>query len=446
MYGGEAPIMTAFDIHVLFHPEEDTVNRRILSGRLLSVATLIATVVFGGGLTPSAAHAATYYTAKTGSDNNSCASAQSTSTPKLTIQSGISCLKAGDTLYIRAGTYGEAIRNPPSGTSWNAPVTIAAYSGESVILKAANTSAILALTYTGSLIQYIIFDRLVFDGNNVSTFAVNLNGTNWSGNNVNRIRFRNVEVKNATASGVLTGQGVHFLEFIGGSYHHNGRNAGDHGIYLESSDCLIEGGTFYNNSGFGIHIYNGYAGQSNNRNVVRKNIVYGNYSGIILGSGDGNTAYNNLVYNNRLDAAEYGLGYGIGVGFNATNTKVYNNTVYGNLGDGIQIRSASSGTVVQNNIVYSNTTSLANYATGSTTLSNNLTTDPGFVNATSADFHLKLGSAAIDKGITLSAVADDHEGKPRPGGASYDIGAHEYTTSTALSPPSAPMTLQVSVQ
>jgi hypothetical protein len=81
-----------------------------------------------------------------------------------------------------------------------------------------------------------------------------------------------------------------------------------------------------------------------------------------------------------------------------------------------------------------------------TTLSNNLTTDPLFVNATGSDFHLKSGSAAVDKGITLSEVSDDHEGTPRPAGASYDIGADEYTTSTATpSVPSPPASLQVSL-
>ena len=37
--------MTAFDVHVLFNPEEDTVKRRILSVRLLTVATLMATAL-----------------------------------------------------------------------------------------------------------------------------------------------------------------------------------------------------------------------------------------------------------------------------------------------------------------------------------------------------------------------------------------------------------------
>jgi hypothetical protein len=105
----------------------------------LSVALLIVTVIL---VTPSTATAATYYVAKTGSDNNSCSSTQSASAPKLTIKGGLSCLRAGDTLLIRAGTYGESIYNPPSGSSWSVPVTISAYSGESVTVTGNGTTPV----------------------------------------------------------------------------------------------------------------------------------------------------------------------------------------------------------------------------------------------------------------------------------------------------------------
>jgi hypothetical protein len=60
-------------------------------------------------IVPVLAHGGTYYVAKTGSDNNSCSSAQLQSTPKLTINAGAACLSAGDTLVVRDGTYVETI-------------------------------------------------------------------------------------------------------------------------------------------------------------------------------------------------------------------------------------------------------------------------------------------------------------------------------------------------
>ena len=49
------------------------------------------------------------------------------------------------------------------------------------------------------------------------------------------------------------------------------------------------------------------------------------------------------------------------------------------------------------------------------------------------DFHLRAGSPAIDKGITLAEVITDIESTPRPQGAGFDIGAYEY--SSAPPPP-----------
>src|SRR3972149_12242482 len=56
----------------------------------------------------------TYYVATNGSNSYSCAQAKNTSTPKRNItgaSGGISCLAAGNTLIIKAGTYSEAYFN-----------------------------------------------------------------------------------------------------------------------------------------------------------------------------------------------------------------------------------------------------------------------------------------------------------------------------------------------
>jgi parallel beta-helix repeat protein len=360
--------VTAFDVHILTSPKEDTVKGRILSGRLLTVAILIATAVFGGGLTPSAANATTYYTAKTGSDNNSCTSAQSTSTPKLTIKSGLGCLKAGDTLSIRAGTYNETINTQqqtvPTGTSWSTPVTIAAYPGETVTLQ---PSGFAVVQIIGNGWKYIIFDRLIFDAISVENRAIDLDGLNQAG--AGYIRFTNCEIKNGPGSGVMTGRGSNFNEFINCKIHDNStQSLNSHGFYIQSSNNLFDNCEIYNNRAYGLHIYNGYSGQRANNNIVRNTRAYNNSTnsshaaGILIGSGDGNMAYNNIAY---------GQPVGIMVGFNySTNSKVYNNTVYNNRTDGIQIRASSSTATVTNNTAYSNGTNVNNYSSG-TTLSNN---------------------------------------------------------------------------
>src|SRR5262249_40901714 len=99
----------------------------------------------------------TYYVSTTGSDSN----AGTLTAPFLTVNHGVSVLHAGDTLYIEGGTYTEAlINNVPSGTSWSAPVTIAAYAGQSVTLKPASGQGVVQTS--GS--SYIVFANLILDG------------------------------------------------------------------------------------------------------------------------------------------------------------------------------------------------------------------------------------------------------------------------------------------
>ena len=420
-------------------------KRTILSVRFLTGATLMATALLASGsITPSAATAATtYYVAKTGSDTNSCTAAQAPATPKLTIKRGLSCLKAGDTLSLRAGTYTETLNNRaqtiPTGTP-SAPVTIAAYPGETVILKPSGYAVIQII---GNTHKYLVFDRLVIDGTNItSTRAIDLDGVDQSG--AGHIRFTNCEVRNAPGSGVLIGRGSNYHEFLNCDFHHNGRDHVAYGLYVQSSNNRIEGSKLHHNSGYGVHVYNGNPGQRANKNEIKKNLVYNNSTGapasagILIGSGDGNLASNNVVYDQPV---------GIMVGQKeSTNSQVYNNTVYNNSLDGIQIRSSSATATVKNNIAYNNGTNIHNYSNGGTTLANNLTTNPTFTNASAADFTLREGSAAINAGASLSQVSDDCNNTPRPQGGSYDIGAYEYTVSHTAAALSAPSNLQIAIQ
>ena len=78
-------------------------------------------LIFACGLfTATIANAATYYVAKNGNDGYTCSQAQNPATPKITLNTGISCLSSGDTLEVKAGTYDAPSDTvePPSGTSW----------------------------------------------------------------------------------------------------------------------------------------------------------------------------------------------------------------------------------------------------------------------------------------------------------------------------------------
>ncbi|MGE0826102.1 MAG: right-handed parallel beta-helix repeat-containing protein [Candidatus Binatia bacterium] len=414
-------------------------TRETLSNQRVAVLTLLISIVLVHDIGRSAlARTATFYVGKDGHNDNSCSDAQSRPTAKLTINEGLKCLTAGDTLYIGAGTYEEAISSEdsviPVGTSWNDVVTIAAYPGESVTLKPSGVYAVIRLVH--SYICYLVFDGLIIDAANTSADGVSMM------HGAHHVRFQNGEIKNAPTQGIIitnnTGS-TSFNEFINLKVHNNGTNKLHHGAYISTSNNLIEKSEFYSNSGYGIHLYDEPGGTVNN-NIVRSNVTRDNgfssccTAGILAGSGNDNLVYNNISYRNK---------YGITIGYNnATNTKIYNNTVYNNLEYGIRIRTTSVDAIIKNNIVYRNATPIYDLGTN-TTLSHNLTSDPQFVDAETLNFLLQPGSPAIDSGEVLKDVTVDFRGVSRAAGTGPDVGAYEFADSHFSSISAAPSDLQV---
>src|SRR5712692_3919453 len=119
--------------------------------RNLALSTTITTLLLTGLLHPDAASAAMYYSASNGNDANPGTQTQ----PFRTIKKGLSVLRAGDTLYLRGGTYAEAIDSSaqtiPAGTSWATPVTVATYPGETV------TNSGKGINIANRSVQYLVF-------------------------------------------------------------------------------------------------------------------------------------------------------------------------------------------------------------------------------------------------------------------------------------------------
>jgi parallel beta-helix repeat protein len=171
-----------------------------------------------------------------------------------------------------------------------------------------------------------------------------------------------------------------------------------------------------------VNVYNGGAPDAD-RNVVRNNRVHHNArvrrrgAGIILSSGEGNVAYNNVVYGNKD---------GIHVDYRATRTRVLNNTVFGQSQSGLHIGEGASDTEARNNLLFGNHPDFIDQGLRSTTGTNLTGGDGGVVDAARFDAHLRSTAAAIDAGATLDTVPFDHDRVPRPQGAAYDVGAYEF--------------------
>ena len=159
------------------------------------------------------AQAATYYVAKNGKDANSCAQAQSSSAPKLTIGDAVNCLTAGDTLYVRAGSYNETlIYTVPSGSSWSSKVRIAAYPGETVWVRPAAGSVTSVLGF-GRSQHYIEFDGINLDASKMTDSVIVRMESADGKNDAHHIRIQNAELIGKASpgghtQGILTGGGL----------------------------------------------------------------------------------------------------------------------------------------------------------------------------------------------------------------------------------------------
>lgn len=401
-----------------------------------------------------AAQGATYYTSRSGSDSNSCATAQSTSSPKATVNGGISCLSAGDTLLVRGGTYDEQIASVPSGTSWSSVVRIAAYPGETVWVKpTANRIGVTGVIWLDGNFSYVEFDGINADETGLPS---GLGEVIWfstnNGNNPHHIRYKNAEIiAGAIGENAAVALGGHTRINATGSFElqhlrvHGGGRTGagcdytcnSYGIYIAGPNNLVEDCEIYDNASGGMQIYNS-SGDSPDNNIVRRNYIHdqtrvGNPAqlwGIII-AGNNNQIYNNVFSNIRNGAVGDGIDF-----YSGNNNQVYNNTIYNVAANGINVSSSVSGATIRNNISYnSGINNYTNNGIGTIQDHNLIGTNPSFVNAGASDFHLQATSRAVDAGVTIATVATDMDGTTRPQGSAYDIGAYEFRGTAQLSPP-----------
>jgi hypothetical protein len=292
----------------------------------------------------------TFYVATTGSDGDD----GTLDAPFRTLNYAVGLLHPGDTLLVRGGTYREWLNSAvPGGTSWSAPVTIAAYPGEMPVLRPAKEEADQVLKFASGSEHFISIEGLVLDAARVLYDAVKIT----AGDGVaSHIRLLNCEIMNAPQQGVLVTQvGADYNEFVNCKIHDNGTDNFNHGMYLETSHNLVDGCEFYNNAGYGIQIYkgNGVSGQDASYNlvencVIHDNGLYGNSgsSGIGLFTGVGNEALGNTVYNNPR---------GIATDYGASETVIQANVVYGTTQNAaIYIGSGSTEATVADNDCHDN--------------------------------------------------------------------------------------------
>jgi hypothetical protein len=420
-----------------------------------------------------------YYVAPTGSDSDPGTLAL----PWRTIQKAAQTMVAGDTVYIRAGTYHEQVVPVNSGSP-GGYITYAAYPGEMPSLDGSDVAlrdalvGLFDLSHKGYIrISGLRVTNVAAHSNNGGILAKYSSNIIIEGNRTyNTIssgigvwNSQNVIVDGNRVEHANTGGKQECLTMAGTSSfqvsHNEILDCRKEGIDIKdgSSDGRVFGNDIHQTASFSIYV-DAYSKHTFNIQVYR-NLIHDNYDfGITLSSERGGLlenvyVYNNIIYHNRYSGiwlSPAGPGNSLGQ-HPIKNISIINNTIYNNgwtdYGGGINVSDPNAQEVIiRNNLVSQNLSFQIKVdpkvQPQNVTIDHNLidryrgypgetygsafvTGDPLFVDPATNDLHLQAGSPAIDAGSAGGAPVNDYDGNLRPRNGNgdaviaYDIGAFE---------------------
>ena len=334
--------------------------------RIISITTLIV-MLFGSYFIVKAASTQSYYVSASGSDNNP----GTLTSPFKTITKALSIALAGDTIYVRGGTY-------PGFEITKSNVTIAGYNNEmplingGVGIKISGASHVTVQgfevvgatgNWTGAIMSAsgnynVIQGNKVHDNIESGMAGILIEDGSYNQvlhNDVYNNNFVGIRIYGSSTS-VMNGNEIGF-----NISHDQTLSGGDSdGIDIDapiSTGSYIHDNIVYGNADDGIDTWN------SSNNLIVRNIAYnqngvGDGNGFKMGgwtgsvAGGNNTVIGNVSYNNKTTGFTTNGGYG---------SKYYNNVAYNNgtygFDDGWRSFSCSVSTcpsVYINNIGYDN--------------------------------------------------------------------------------------------
>lgn len=427
--------------------------------------------------------AATYYVSPNGSDSNPGTG----SAPWRTLSKAAQTLIAGDTVYIKNGTYIEQVIPTQSGLPGR-EITYAAFPGHTPVLDGQALSVangdwgglfwikdkshinVRGLRIRGSALisgNPGIAGILVANSDNITLENNIISNTRSSGIGVwasAYVRIIANDIQKAVNGGSqecitiasssefevarnhvhngsgldVGGEGIGIKETSAfGSVHHNHVYdlPGTVGIYVDAYDSKAPSAhdiEVYNNKvyevGIGIALGAEQGGDLQDIRVFNNIVHHTDTYGIIvtdwIRQNEG-TKNNIAIFNNTLVAN--GKAYGGGLVIAGSRIKdifVYNNILSDNLSWQLAANTTSQSQIyATNNLLYGKNS----YEDGqilTITGDNVVVGNPMFIGDT--DYHLRESSPAIGIGIMAGAPAFDFDNVVRPQGSAYDIGAYEY--------------------
>lgn len=143
-----------------------------------------------------AAHAATYYVATTGNNGNPGTEEQ----PWRTVAYAVGTMAAGDTTYVRGGTYTESvIRFKRSGTA-NAPIKLLNYPGEKPVIDFVDPAVGKTVTILHSSGQNVAMGYITVEDSRSKTATMGSNSTACTTPSSDEIGFTIISTKEFSAS------------------------------------------------------------------------------------------------------------------------------------------------------------------------------------------------------------------------------------------------------
>ena len=325
--------------------------------------------------------ASTYYLSGAGSDRNPGNACR----PWRTIRHADRVVEAGDSVYVRGGTYGaRGVR-----------ATIASAGTAARPIAWAREPGAARPVFHGQLRISGDHNRvsgILFQGPTGSIRGAEEDVVVWL--DADGLELEHSEVRDGRGhAGIFVSDSRNFA--IRNDYvHRNGNSFNlDQGIYVDSGSGRIQNNVIASNYAWGVQLYPRSAGVTVNHNTI-------------VGNGRG----------------------GVIVAADASRSRVANNIVSGNGEYGIYAYDlAGVGNVATNNLLWDQP--LNTYGAG-LGFGSDLVADPRFVGGLS--FQIDAASPAVDAG-SAPAVADDFAGAHRLGRA--DLGAYEYGSPVPVTMP-----------
>lgn len=350
--------------------------------------------------------------------NGSDAGSGSSGSPFRTIQRGVNAASAGDTVLVRDGTYpyagaqdGMAVTINKAGTS-SAWITLEADNPRGAVLDC-RLVCHSYISLGASSAYWVIRGFDIRNGRWGGIFSNSGGGRGMliQGNVIRNIGNR-ADSSSIGITGVYTDGEASNFKVDGNVFHDVGRTSHltgrhDHSIYAKGH-LIITNNVFHSlRNGWHIQTAAGFSGTIANNTFFGPDPVPGTVGQVMLWSNNSSLTIRNNVFHGSRGAA----------------ITTYNSSV-------------SGGCTIDRNIAFTpgGTVSLISPLPGGCAPSGNLlNVDPQLVSPTlsALDLRLRAGSPAIDAGVPVSGLNADFDGRPRPAGAGYDLGAYEYS---ALAP------------